>query len=298
MKVKRVNELSLERAEFQSKDATKYLLRLSDRNSIESVILKHEKMTCACVSSQVGCHLNCLFCATGKMGFIRNLTHKEIMGQIEFLAKKLQNIHNCDKFFERILFMGMGEPLSNYKNVIKSVLSIHNKDNKFLPEIFIATTGKYPAKILKLAIDAPFVRLWVSLCAPDDEIRAKLMPKASTTSICTLLNTVEKYANIVHKPVRVGYLMIKGYTDSLSCADKLVKLLKGRPFELQLTKLNLIKRCSLKASSKKIVKQFAEYTSNKGIITTIFDSKGSDIMAACGQLSGSLNKTITIKKSC
>ena len=281
-------KLSLKKTILSPEGATRYLWQLGDGKAIESVILKHEQMTCACISSQVGCPLDCIFCATGQLGFTRDLSVDEIIGQVVSLEKELQKIGDIQRSFDRILFMGMGEPLLNYEPVVQSALSIHSRGNDHHPEIFLATSGKKPERIIELATDTPFVRLWISLCAADDNLRTELMPAASSTSIETLLNTGETYAEIVGHPVRVQYLMIKGRTDLPSCAEKLVELVAGRPFELQLSRLNPILGCSLKASTKSSMHQFAELTVRGGIPTSIFDSKGSDIMAGCGQLSASL----------
>lgn len=287
MRREKANELSLRKTILSPEGATKYLWCLGDGEAIESVILKHEQMTCACISSQVGCPLDCVFCATGQLGFIRNLSIDEIIDQVVRLESELQKIGDIHRSFERVLFMGMGEPLLNHETVVQAARSVHSRGNGHHPEIFLATSGKLPEKIVKLATDAPFVRLWISLCTTDDNLRAKLMPAASSTSIQTLLNAGETYAKIVGHPVRVQYLMIEGRTDLPSCAQKLVELLAGRPFELQLSRLNPILGCSLNASPKRAIHQFAELTILGGLPTSIFDSMGSDIMAGCGQLSAS-----------
>ena len=186
--------------------------------------------------------------------------------------------------------MGMGEPLLNYKSVVQSALLIYDGAIHSRPEVFLATSGKQTEKIYELAMDVPFVRLWISLCAVDDELRAELMPAASSTSIETLLSAGEAYAKMVGHPVRVHYLMIKGWTDSPSCAGKLIKLLRGKPFELQLSRLNPVPGSPLKDSPIQTTRRFAELTIRGGIPTSIFESKGPSIMAGCGQLSAGLKR--------
>jgi len=269
----------------QSEDgAAKYAYRLFDGEVVESVILRHENMTCACISSQVGCPLDCVFCATASIGFTRNLSAEEIKAQVLSLGSELQKAKGWSASFERVLFMGMGEPMLNYEAVVQASLLFR----KGPADVFLATSGNAPERIHELARDAPFIRLWVSLCASDDNLRAMLMPAASSTSITTLLDTAESYAERTGDPVRLSYLMISELTDSLTCAKRLVALLRGRPFQLQLSRINPIPGSSLRGSSNERVREFAEFGNHCGIPTTVFESKGSDILAACGQLSRTL----------
>lgn len=280
----------------QSNDgAAKYTYRLLDGQIIESVILKHENMICACISSQVGCPFDCIFCVTGQLGFIRDLSVAEIIGQLTDLENRLTELHAPQTTFNRVLFMGMGEPLLNYEKVVQSALLIHRRHiaDTLLSEVFLATSGILPKKIYELAQDAPFIRLWISLCAADDKLRAELAPAVSFTSIEALLHAGETYAGMTGHPVYVNYLMIDGLTDSFPYAEKLVDLLRGRHFRLQLSRLNPIPKLDLQGSPIKTVYQFAEFTNSRGIPTTVFMSKGTRIMAACGQLSGTLREGST-----
>lgn len=273
-----------------SDGATKYLWRLSDGQNIEGVILKHENMTCACISSQVGCLLDCVFCATARLGFIRNLTPEEITDQVKSINNEFKKLEGSGASLSRILFMGMGEPFLNYEPVVESAKLIRKRLVPNFTEVFLATSGVIPQKIYELAYNAPFIRLWVSLCAVEDVLRARIMPAASSTSIEILLDASEAYAKLTGYPVRVNYIMIDGVSDSFASAEKLIRLLKGKPFELQLSMLNPIPESTLRSSSPETIHQFAEFIDSHGVSTTIFESKGTSIIAACGQLSASIRR--------
>ncbi len=278
------NTLDLVNKTKSLENATKYLWRLRDGKAIESVILEHENMTCACISSQVGCPLDCVYCATGKLDFARSLTVKEITEQVSRLEAELQSTEGENSKLWRVLFMGMGEPLLNYRSVIESAILIHNEAVSDPTEVFLATSGSQPEKINELAVDAPFIKLWITLCAVDDNIRAKLMPAASGSSIKDILRAGEAYAKKIGRPTRINYLMIDGLTDTRHCMEELVMLLAGRPFKLQLSRLNPTPDSSLLTSSTSIIREFADFTTRSSIPTSLFMSKGIDVMAGCGQL--------------
>lgn len=268
--------------------ATKYLCGLNDGNVVESVILEHENMVCACISCQVGCSLGCVFCATAKLGFTRNLNCGEMVGQVLFLSDELQK-RGPGRHADRILFMGMGEPLLNYDSVIEAVSLLGTGQHFGSPEVFLATSGIPSDHIRRLARDRPFVRLWVSLCGADDETRVKLMPASLCSPIVTLLDAASYYGETTGLPVRLNYLMLDKVNDSLACARRLVSLLRGKQIVLQLSRLNPGVQLELRCSQEKRTHRFAEYCASRGITTTVFESKGSEIAAGCGQLAGRWN---------
>ena len=279
-----MNILVLVKKINSNEGSTKYLWRLHEGELIESVLLEHENMTCLCISSQVGCPLDCIYCATGQLNFRRNLTTKEIIEQVSKLKNELfrvkkNNLRSC-----RVLFMGMGEPLLNYISVVESAISIHNAVFDYPMEVFLATSGISVDKISQLAVDAPFIQLWITLCATDNGIRAKLKPKASINTIEDILGAGEAYAEKVGRPTRINYLMIRGLTDTTECAKELGKLLAKKPFKLQLSRLNPVPNSSLEGSSIDNIRKFADLTTQSGVPTSLFISKGINVMAGCGQL--------------
>ncbi len=282
---KEKSELELIEVKTSAEGATKYLFRLSDGNLIESVILEHENMICACISCQVGCSLDCVFCATAKLGFIRNLSCEEIISQVVHLSNEL-GIERHDFHFGRILFMGMGEPLLNYDSVTQSAAVINCAQSLGVPDVFLATSVASLDNIRRLARDSPFIKLWISLCATDDDTRARLMPATTRVPIKVLLDAAEYYAETVGFPVRLNYLMIDGVNDSFACAEKLIHLLKNKHLTLQLSRLNPRGQQGLRGSPKKRMHKFAEYCISRGISTIMFESKGARIAAGCGQLAG------------
>ncbi len=267
--------------ESSDKNTLKVLMELSDNLMIETVLMKHsEDRATVCVSSQVGCALGCSFCATGTMGFKRNLDVKEIIEQgllfSRYLAKQGKKVTN-------IVFMGMGEPFLNYDNVLKAIKILNSQEyfNIGARKISISTSGVIPG-IRKLTKEKIQVNLSVSLHAPNNALRNKLMPINKQYSLEKLLNAVNQYIKKTNRKVMFEYLMIKGVNDSLKCAEELAVLMK-RPLNM----VNLIvynQTGKFEASDRKTIKKFKEYLENEGIFTTQRYEFGRKIKAACGQL--------------
>ena len=263
------------RGRFQT---AKYLFELSDGCRIETVLLIDGERRTLCVSTQVGCAMDCRFCATAKIGFQRNLTAGEIVDQVNTVAKDAGKISN-------VVYMGMGEPFANYEAVIKSVGILNHPKGKNIGirHLTVSTCGLVPA-IRKLAGEDLRPRLAVSLNAPTDEIRTKLMPINAKYPIADLLKAVHFYQGRTRQRVTFEYVMIKGLNDSDVQARLLIKLLKGLACNVNLIEHNPHPRCKYEGSGGERIRRFATVLQDAGIETVMRFKMGRGIRAACGQL--------------
>ena len=261
------------------KDGTaKYLFKLSDGNRIETVLLLDGKRRTLCVSTQVGCTMDCLFCATAKIPFERNLTAGEIVDQVNAAQKDAGRISN-------VVYMGMGEPLVNYDAVVKSLAILNHPKGKNIGirHMTVSTCGIVPA-IRKLAEEDVHPRLAVSLNAPTDDVRTRLMPVNEKYPIANLLKAVRYYQGRTRQRVTFEYVMIKGLNDSTDQAALLVKLLKRLACNVNLIEHNPHPRCKYAGSGSGRIREFASILEGAGIETVVRFKMGRSIRAACGQL--------------
>ncbi len=260
--------------------ATKLLFRLDDGASVEAVHIPAEDRHTACLSTQVGCALGCSFCATGTMGFIRNLTAAEIVGQFLGIEEAL------DVKLTNVVLMGMGEPLLNLGAVIPA-LDLFSDDNALAlghRRVTLSTVG-IPAKIDELLDSGMKPKLAISLSAPDDALRARLMPSAAKIApIGEILRAASRYANLTARWFTVEYVLLRGVNDSLAHADKLSALLLELPCKVNLIRYNEVAGLGFKAPEDDTVDRFIGYLCAAGLTATIRQSKGDNISAACGQL--------------
>ncbi|HRW33547.1 MAG TPA: 23S rRNA (adenine(2503)-C(2))-methyltransferase RlmN [Thermotogota bacterium] len=264
-------------------ETKKYLWDLHDGEQIESVLLIHKDRITACISTQVGCSLNCSFCATGKGGFVRNLKVSEITSQILAMsAEHGERIGN-------VVFMGMGEPFLNYDNVKKAIHIFHSKEAFDISKrrISISTAGIIPG-ILKMSEDFPEVVLSISLHAPNSEIRDQLMPVNKKYPFEQLINTIRQYNEHTGKRVTIEYLLIKGVNDSMENATQLLKALKELKINVNLIPVNPVNP-DFERPSVKHVAAFKACLEQGGIETVVRHEKGTDIAGACGQLKNQKN---------
>jgi len=264
----------------KSKDQTeKYLFKLEDGNLIESVLIFSGKRVTECISSQIGCKYNCLFCESGKKGFTRNLTVGEILNQVLFVKKKMKSNPN------NIVFMGIGEPLDNYDNIVKAICILNSKDAFDIGarKITISTCGIIPA-IKKLQERNWQIELSVSLHAPENKLRSYLMPVNNLYPLPDLIEACKNYAEKTKRQITFEYILIKGVNDSLIYADKLAKLIGGFNSKINLIVFNPAFGSLIQAPGIYQVKSFKNKLAARGIPTNIRISKGDDISAACGQL--------------
>lgn len=264
----------------ESKDGTKkYLFDVGDGNAIETVLMKYKYGYSICVSSQIGCKMGCKFCASTGIAFVRNLTAGEIVEQLQAVERE-ENIR-----ISNIVFMGIGEPLDNYDNVIKAIRIINNDNGIAIGarHISISTSGIVP-KIYKLADEKIQCTLSISLHSPVDEKRSELMPINKVYNIEELIKACKYYIEKTNRRVSFEYALAKERNDNLDDAKKLVRLLKGMNCHVNLIPINEINNSDFKKSTNENIIKFRDYLNSKGIVATIRRELGSDIDAACGQL--------------
>ena len=282
-----------------SKDGTrKWLLELLDGETIEVVFIPAEDRGTLCISSQVGCAMKCKFCNTGTQGFTRNLEVDEVMGQVLVARDCLGEWENLNQAIgngrkiSNIVVMGMGEPLLNYDNMIKALKIMNDPDGiAFSSRRITLSTCGIVSQIYKLADDLK-VNLAISLHASNDRVREKIMPIAEKYSLEDLMKALKFYSdNTSRRRITFEYIMIKDLNDYPEDAEKLLYLIRKYkiPAKINLIPFNYWNGCEFRASSSiKNIEKFAEIITNAKIPCPIRFSKGSDIMAACGQLKSSL----------
>jgi len=279
-----ISELKPEKTLTSEDNQTvKALFRLKDNSKIESVLMRHrDDRRTICVSSQVGCAMGCQFCATGQQGFKRNLTSSEIIEQILFFARLLKK--NKEKA-TNIVFMGMGEPFLNYDNVIETIKILNDKDgfNLGSRHISISTAGIIEG-IKKLSQEKLQVNLAISLHAPNNNLRSKLMPINKKYPIEKILATVDNYIKKTKRKVMFEYLMIDGVNDSFEQSEELAKLLKKTLYFVNLISFNPVAHSQFKPSPGWKIKKFKEILEKNGVVVTQRYRFGQEIKAACGQL--------------
>lgn len=276
-------------AEQPSSDGTcKWVLRLDSGNNIETVFIPETDRGTLCVSSQVGCTLNCSFCSTATQGFNRNLSTAEIIGQVLFANRRLGLPDNRGiRPVTNVVFMGMGEPLLNFDNVIRAV-DLMTDDIGFglsKRRVTLSTAGVIPA--LDRLREVTDISLAVSLHAPNDELRDQLVPLNRKYPIRELLAACKRYvAGKARRRVTFEYVMIDGVNDSEKHARELVRILQGVPAKVNLIPFNPFPQSQFKRSGQKAIDRFREIVISSGIITVTRKTRGDDIDAACGQLVG------------
>ncbi|CAH9018832.1 23S rRNA (adenine(2503)-C(2))-methyltransferase RlmN [Candidatus Nitrosacidococcus sp. I8] len=280
--------------QYDSADGTrKWLLRLSCGNCIETVFIPEESRGTLCVSSQVGCILNCSFCATGKQGFNRNLRTSEIIGQLWLANESLKQSKTGFQAITNVVMMGMGEPLANFNNVVTAMNLMLDDFSYGLSwrRVTLSTAGMVPG-IDRLRVACP-VSLAVSLHASDDKLRDILVPINKQYPLQELLAACHRYVIGNNKRViTFEYVMLAGVNDSPRHAQQLVKLLKDLPAKVNLIPFNPFTNSLYQRSSMDVINAFREVLLKKGIITVTRKTRGDDIAAACGQLAGQVQDRI------
>lgn len=255
----------------------KAAFKLSDGCMVEAVIMPFEKgRNTICVSSQVGCPIGCTFCATGKMGFARNLTAGEILSQVYFFAQ--------DHAISNIVYMGMGEPLMNYDNVLKSagILNDHKGQNIAARKIIFSTVG-IPATIRKLALEPKQFRLGWSLASPFDDVRKKLIPLKNLAPIKDVVAAITDYQHKTKRRVTIEYVVLGGINDRIEDGVALAKIAKSFDSHVNLIPYNATPAAHFSAGN---VDRLLDQLMKANVTTTVRRSMGTEIQAACGQLAG------------
>ena len=274
-----------------SKDGTrKWLLRLHDGNHIEAVYIPEDDRGTLCVSSQVGCALDCSFCSTGRQGFNRNLSTAEIISQVWLAAHLLEEEKKPGRKITNVVMMGMGEPLLNFDNVVSAVRIMMDDFAYGLSKrrVTVSTAGVVPA--MDRLGDRLDMRLAVSLHASNDELRNELVPVNKKYPLKELMAACRRFIDKQNTRSRITfeYVMLDGINDQPEHARELIKLLKGIPTLMNLIPFNSFEDSGYSASSKKAVLRFSEALHKAGMTTVVRKTRGEDIDAACGQLAGKI----------
>ena len=273
---------------FSNDGTVKWLLRVDDGNAIETVFIPEKSRGTLCISSQVGCALDCTFCATARQGFNRNLAAAEIIGQVWIANQRLRAMHDNADMITNVVFMGMGEPLLNFKNVLPVIDTLLSDHAYGLGKrkVTVSTSGVVP-KIDELSAAAD-VSLAISLHAPTDEVRNELVPLNRKYPIASLLDACRRYLREKNRreTITFEYVMLKEVNDSPEQAQQLVRLLRNIRAKINLIPFNSFERSGYQRSDQQTIEQFSKILMDHGLTVMVRKPRGEDIAAACGQLAG------------
>ena len=257
----------------------KFLFCLSDSEKIEAVLMRDDYGLSVCVSSQVGCNMGCKFCESGRLKKVRNLETYEMVGQILAIEKEIK------ERISRVVIMGIGEPLDNYENVMNFIKIINHPKGIAIGSrhITLSTCGIIPK--IKLLSDFPLqINLALSLHAPNDELRSKIMPINKAYPLMEVMETIKEYIKKTNRRVTIEYILLKEINDQMSHAKELAKLLKGMNVYVNLIPYNETNHIEFKKSTKSTINAFYETLQKEKINVTVRREFGKNISAACGQL--------------
>jgi 23S rRNA (adenine2503-C2)-methyltransferase len=284
-----VGRVAVARIDRSADGTRKFLVRLADGRDVECVLIPETSRMTLCISSQVGCALACAFCATGTMGLLRNLTPGEIAGQVALAVEELRaRPHPGHPDRERpvtnIVYMGMGEPLHNYDAVLASLRILTDEQGLDFPprRITVSTVGLVP-QMAALGEAIP-VNLAVSLHAPNDRVRGRIMPVNRRYDLSALLDACRKFPLGTRRRITFEYVLLHGVNDSLAQADELARALRGLRCKVNLIPWNEHPGADFRRPPDAVVRAFADRLRTRGVDTTVRVTRGRDIAAACGQL--------------
>ena len=287
----RMNEIAVAnpvriRESYPSKlDGTeKFLYELTDGNLIEGVVMRYHHGDTLCVSPQVGCRMGCAFCASTLEGRVRNLTPGELLGQVAAANRHIRGLEEGRRI-HNIVLMGSGEPLDNYDNVVKFLRLVNDPEglNISLRNISLSTCGLVP-RMYDFASEGLPVTLSLSLHAPNDEIRRRIMPVANAYAYDEVMAACRNYVEVTGRRVIFEYALIRDVNSSLAHADELARRLRGLQCHVNLIPLNDVKERNLRAPARQTVEAFLKRLSQRNISATVRREMGADIEGACGQL--------------
>ena len=283
-----IQYITIEQKVFSKDGTIKFLFKLFDGNKCEGVLIPDKNRFTACISSQVGCSFSCKFCATGQMKRIRNIMSYEIFDQVSLIINESKKEYN--KSITNIVYMGMGEPLVNYQNVVDSVKYIINKDglNISSKRITLSTVG-VSKMIRKLADEELKINLAVSLHSANNVKRTKIMDINSVNDLDDLKNALIYFFNKTKIKITYEYIMLKDFNDTKKDALDLIKFCKIIPSKVNLIEFNTVKKTNFMKSSDTITKEFIEILKKEKIIVNLRKSRGEDVNAACGQLANTID---------
>jgi 23S rRNA (adenine2503-C2)-methyltransferase len=278
-----IRTLTVAEKQLSSDGTVKFAFRTFDQRTIESVLIPTESRLTVCVSSQVGCSLSCSFCATGQLKRMRNLSAGEIFDQVWEVQQEAQRTYQ--RPLTNIVYMGMGEPLLNFSEVVESIGHITSPRGLGMsPSRITVSTAGIAKMIETLAERAPKVNLALSLHAPDDVKRTAIMPINATNNLRALELALKKYYSITGQPFTFEYILLPNCNDSAEDAKKLAAICKRHPVKVNLIEYNPIDGAEFQRPTEKELENFKRQLEKAGITATIRHSRGRDIDAACGQL--------------
>ncbi len=272
----------------RSKDDTvKLLLKLQDNETIETVGIPYADRFSCCVSTQVGCPIGCAFCATGRSGFKRNLTAGEIVDQVLSIQETAQKldlpIKNNPYRVSHVVFMGMGEPLLNYEATVKAIHILNEELGIAMRHLTISTVGFVPG-IRRLAQENLQITLAISLHAPTDTLRKKLIPSFPEWTVREIINACWEYMKLTGRRISFEYCLLRGMNDTSATAQELALLLKGLNCHVNLIPYNAVETIPFRTPLRESIQSFRETLESAGIVVTQRQQRGASIAAACGQL--------------
>jgi 23S rRNA (adenine2503-C2)-methyltransferase len=278
-----INHIKVDLMQRSEDGTVKNAVRLHDGLVVESVLIPTATRTTACVSSQVGCSLDCNFCATARLKRMRNLEPGEIYDQVLAIDKESRLYYNHP--LSNIVFMGMGEPLMNYNNVLKAIEMITSDEGLGMsPKRIMVSTSGVPKMIKKLADDDVKFKLAVSLHSAIDEIRSRIMPFSSNFPLADLRESLEYWYRKTKSKISYEYVVWKDINDNKASIDALVKFCKYVPCKVNLIEYNPIDDGEFQQASEESINAYISALTNAGIVVKVRRSRGKDIDAACGQL--------------
>jgi len=274
-----IGSLKEEEMKISPDGTRKFLFTLADGSAVETVLMKYDFGNSVCVSTQVGCRMKCDFCASSKLSFGRNLTSGEIVEQIVYISRKINDR------ISNVVFMGIGEPFDNYDNVMRAIKIINEPHglNIGARHITVSTSGLVP-QILKFAEEGLQCNLSISLHATNDKTRDKIMPVNKAYNIEVLMQACRKYLEKTNRRITFEYAMMYGVNDSIRDACELVDLLNGMLCHVNLIPINAIEDGKYRRPPQNVVMAFRDALNNRGVTATVRRELGNEIDAACGQL--------------
>ena len=278
-----INHIEVDKIQKSSDGTIKNAVKLFDDYTVESVLIPTDERTTACVSSQVGCSLDCHFCATAKLKRMRNLNPDEIYDQVVTINN--QSLKYFNRSISNIVFMGMGEPLMNYNNLISSIEKISSdKGLNISQKRIVVSTSGIPKMIKKLADENLKVNLALSLHSAIEEKRNKIMPFSKKFSLDDIKESLLYWYSLTKRRVTFEYIVWKGVNDSIDDINALIKYCKSVPSKVNLIEYNSIGDESFKSASQNMINLYKDLLEKNKITVTVRRSRGKDIDAACGQL--------------
>jgi len=278
-----INSVKIHKAERSIDGTIKYSMKLHDKLLVEGVLIPTKKRITACISSQVGCSLDCVFCATGTLKLERNLTASEIYEQVFILNQEALSLFG--KPLSNIVYMGMGEPLLNYNNMLESIhLITTEKGMGISPKRITVSTAGIAKMIKKLGDDMVKFNLAVSLHSANNEKRSSLMSLNDSVSLQELRDAIRYFYDKTNSRITYEYILFKNINDSVDDAKELAKFCRVSPCKINLIEYNTVDDFPYEKSTNKVTENFIVYLEEKNLIVNLRKSKGKDINAACGQL--------------